>query len=98
MLPLRSASTRALQTLLSDQPITAAKVVFAWQIAAGPAMARATSPVWSGDGVLRLRARDAAWRREVSHARPMIAQRIGQLLGPDVVKRIVIEEGTSSHA
>ena len=94
MLPLHSASARALQSLLNDQPVTAAKVVFAWQIAAGPAMARATSPIWSGDGVLRVRARDAAWRREVTRARPLIAQRIGQLLGPDVVKRIVIEEGT----
>ena len=94
MLPLHSASARALQSLLNDQPVTAAKVVFAWQIAAGPAMARATSPIWSGDGVLRVRARDAAWRREVTRARPLIAQRIGQLLGPDVVKRLVIEEGT----
>ena len=94
MLPLHSASARALQSLLNDQPVTAAKVAFAWQIAAGPAMARATSPIWSGDGVLRVRARDAAWRREVTRARPLIAQRIGQLLGPDVVKRIVIEEGT----
>jgi Dna[CI] antecedent, DciA len=91
MLPLRSASTRALQSLLHDQPLTAAKVVFAWQIAAGPAMARATSPIWSDDGSLRVRARDTAWRREVARARPMIAQRIGQLLGPDVVKKIVIE-------
>jgi hypothetical protein len=91
MLPLRTASTRALQSLLNDQPVTAAKVVFAWQIAAGPAMSRATSPVWSEDGVLRVRARDAAWRREVARARPMIAQRVGQLLGPDVVRKIVIE-------
>ncbi len=92
MLPLRSASTRALQSLLNDQPVTAAKVVFAWQIAAGPAMARATTPVWSDDGRLRVRARDAAWHREVTHARPMIAQRLELLLGPGVVKTIVIEK------
>jgi predicted nucleic acid-binding Zn ribbon protein len=91
MQPLRTASTRALQSLLHDQPVTAAKVVFAWQIAAGPAMARATSPAWSDDGVLRVRARDTAWRREVARARPMIAQRLEQLLGSDVVKKIVIE-------
>ena len=92
MQPLRTASTRALQSLLHDQPVTAAKVVFAWQIAAGPAMARATSPVWSDDGVLRVRARDAAWRREVARARPIIAQRLEQLLGSDVVKKIVVKE------
>jgi hypothetical protein len=92
MQPLRSASTRALQSLLNDQPVTAAKVGFAWQIAAGPQMARATTPVWSSEGVLRVRARDAAWRREVSRARPMITQRLEQLLGAGVVRKIVIEK------
>jgi Dna[CI] antecedent, DciA len=92
VLPLRSASTRALQTILNDQPVSAAKVKFAWQIAAGPAMARATTPAWSGDGVLRVRARDAAWRVEVSRARPIIAQRLEPLLGPGVVQKIVIEK------
>ncbi|HYN08510.1 MAG TPA: DciA family protein [Vicinamibacterales bacterium] len=77
---------------MNDQPVTAAKVTFAWQIAAGPAMARATSPLWSDEGLLRVRARDAAWRREVSRARPMIAQRLELLLGPGVVKKIVIEK------
>jgi hypothetical protein len=91
MQPLRSASTRALQTLLNDQPSTAAKVTFAWQIAAGPAMARATAVVWTADGLLRVRARDDAWRVEVSRARPIVAERLGQLLGAGVVKRIVVE-------
>jgi hypothetical protein len=38
-----------------------------------------------------VRARDAAWRREVAAARPIIAERLKQLLGADVVKRIEIE-------
>ena len=94
MQPLRSASTRALQSLLTEQPVSAAKVTFAWQIAAGPAMARATTLAWTGDGVLRVRSRDEAWRVEVSRARPMIAERLGQLLGAGVVKRIVVEAGS----
>ena len=55
-------------------------------------MARATTRMWSSEGVLRIRARDAAWRREVAHARPMIAQRLEQLLGAGVVRKIVIEK------
>ncbi|HEY7475911.1 MAG TPA: DciA family protein [Vicinamibacterales bacterium] len=94
MQPLRTASTRALQFLLNDQPVTAAKVTFAWQVAAGPAMARATSLAWSDDGLLRVRTRDGAWRREVARARPMIAQRLELLLGPGVVRKIVVEEQT----
>jgi hypothetical protein len=91
MQPLRTASTRALQSLLNDQPVTAAKVTFAYQVAAGPAMARATSLAWSDDGLLRVRARDPAWRREVARARPMIAQRLELLLGAGVVRKIVVE-------
>ena len=92
MEPLRTASTRALQTLLHDQPVTAAKVAFAWQIAAGPAMARATTTAWVGDGVLRVRARDVAWHREANRAKPIVVQRLEQLLGAGVIKKIVIEQ------
>ena len=91
MEPLRTASARALQTLLNDQPVTAAKVAFAWQIAAGPALARATTTAF-GDGILRVRARDVAWQREAARAKPIVAPRLEQLLGAGVIKKIVIEE------
>jgi hypothetical protein len=77
--------------LLAQQPTTAAKVAFAWQLAAGPALARAGAPHWSDDGVLRVRARDLAWLREIRRARPIVTDRLTALLGPDVIKRLVIE-------
>jgi hypothetical protein len=88
--PLGRTSTRALHSLLSGQPNTTAKVAFAWTIAAGPALGRASTPTWSVDGTLVVRAADERWRRELDRARPLIAERLGQLLGPDVVKKIVI--------
>jgi hypothetical protein len=91
MEPIRQSATRALQTLLAGQPTTPAKVAFAWRMAAGPALGRAGIPQWSEGGTLRVRARDAAWLREIRHARPVIAERLAQLLGPDVVRRIVVE-------
>jgi hypothetical protein len=87
---LQAASTRALRDLLATQPTTSGKVTFAWRMAAGPALARAGVLHWSEDGVLRVDARDATWRREIHDARPVIAERMNQLLGPDVVKRIVV--------
>ena len=64
---IQSTAARAYHSLLASQPNTAAKVAFAWQVAAGPALARAGRPRWT-DGTL-----------------------LTELLGADVVRRLVIE-------
>jgi len=92
MEPLNATAARALKTLLSDQPTTEAKVAFAWQIAAGPALGRAATLRWSDDGTLSVRASTEAWTKEIRRARPMIRERLSHLLGPDVVRRLVILE------
>jgi hypothetical protein len=91
MQPLRDTATNVLRDLLATQPDTAAKVEFAWRLAAGPAMARATSIAWTDRGVLIVRARDAEWRREVLRARPTIAARLDRMLGA-AVTTIHVEE------
>ena len=91
MEPLNSTATNALRTLLATQPTTEAKVAFAWQIAAGPALGRAATTSWSSDGVLRVSARTGAWRDEIRRARPVILERLRHLLGPDVVHRLAID-------
>ena len=88
---LQRTSTRVLQHLLSAQPTTPGKVLFAWRIAAGPALGRAGTPEWSNDGTLRVRARDDAWLREIRHARPIILERLTQLLGADVIRKFEIK-------
>ncbi len=88
---LQHAATPALRALLSRQPNTPAKVAFAWQLAAGPALARACAVTWTPDGMLRIRARDAAWRQEVRRGRAIVAERLAQVLGPEVVRKIEIE-------
>jgi hypothetical protein len=90
---LQVAAARALQELLARQPTTAAKVAFAWRIAAGPALGRAAISRWEEDGTLSVHARDAAWLAEIRRARPIISERLTQLLGPGVVRRFVIERG-----
>jgi len=92
MQPIRDTATNVLRDLLAAQPNTTAKVEFAWRLAAGPAMARATTIAWNSRGALIVRARDAEWRREVAHARTTIAQRLGRMLGPGVVTGIHVEE------
>jgi hypothetical protein len=97
MISVRDTAGSVLRTLLHAQPTTPAKVMFAWQMAAGTTLSRVTDCVWSDDGTLRVRARNAAWQREINHARPMIAERLHQFLGPDVVRRIVVENAAHRH-
>lgn len=80
-----------MRRLLDSQPISGAKVQFVWRMAAGPALAKAADTEWRDEGVLVLRAKTAAWLRELRHARPVLTARMAELLGPDVIKRLVIE-------
>ncbi|MEO7192191.1 MAG: DciA family protein [Vicinamibacterales bacterium] len=87
---LDRTAARALRTLLEAQPLTAAKVEFAWKIAAGPALARSASVSWSEDGRLAVRAKSEEWRHEIVRARPMILQRMAGLLGTGAVRSLIV--------
>ncbi len=88
---LDAASTRVLRSLLDGQPMTDAKVHFAWRMAAGPALARAATVSWSA-GTVIVRAQSSAWRLELVRAKGVIADRLRHLLGPDAVRRVHIVE------
>ena len=91
MEPLHVSASNAVWRALSQQPASAGKVKFAWQLAAGPALSRAGVPRWSENGTLRIRAKSQEWKREIERARPLLRDRLSQMLGPDVVTRIVVE-------
>jgi hypothetical protein len=88
---LHTTANGALREILASQPTSEAKVVFAWRMAAGPALARATEATFRDDGILVIRARTDAWQRELRHAKPMLVARLHALLGERVVKRLVIQ-------
>jgi hypothetical protein len=87
---LNSTAQHALRILLEGQPTSPAKIAFAWRMVAGASLARAADPDWR-DGVLVVRAKTEAWRRELRHARPILTSRLQALVGPEVVQKIVIE-------
>lgn len=91
MQSVSTSATHTIKQLLERQPMSAAKVVFAWRVAAGPALSRAASAEWA-DGTLTLRARGAAWQRELERAIPLIKDRLAFLLGQKVVRKIVVED------
>ena len=80
----------ALAVILRNAPLTPEKVALAWRAAVGPAVDKATS-VELQDEVLRVRAKDAAWRREVERSSPLILARLQTLLGKDVVRFIDVK-------
>ena len=81
-----------LPALLARAPLTPEKITFVWGLAVGPAIARATTATLA-DMVLTVRTSDPAWAREVTRSRAMILTRVQQLLGPALVRSIVVEPG-----
>lgn len=91
-----TTATHTIKQMLARQPMSAAKVVFAWRVAAGPALARSANAEWSSEGTLTLYARGAAWQREIERAVPVIKDRLAFLLGHQIVRRILVVE--ENHA
>lgn len=90
MLPTRDIAPRAVGQLLRDQPLTPAKVRFAWQASVGTSMGRATSVRLEEDGTLTVWASGEHWRRETARSVGVIKRRLAELLGQNIVKRITV--------
>jgi predicted nucleic acid-binding Zn ribbon protein len=76
-----------LAELIRRQPASPERTRFAWQLAVGPALARATT-VDLRDGVLFVTARDERWRGEIARAQDAILAKLQHLLGADTVRGI----------
>jgi predicted nucleic acid-binding Zn ribbon protein len=87
------AVQRVLPDMLAEivrrQPLSPAKVDFAWRTSVGPALARATTAELRKDGTLVVRLQDARWKAELNRGRGILRERLGVLLGDDL-QRIVI--------
>jgi predicted nucleic acid-binding Zn ribbon protein len=76
-----------LAEIIRRQTASKEKTSFAWQLAVGPALARATT-VDLRDGVLFVTARDERWRAEIARAQEAILAKLQHLLGPDAIHKI----------
>ena len=89
MQPLAHAVPGAVVDLLRAAPLSDGKVAFAWKVAVGPAMERATAVKLDGT-VLVIEASTAQWAREIKRSTGVIISRLGTLLGRDVVTDIKV--------
>ena len=87
MLPIQNFATGVLAEIIRRQPASRERTAFAWQVAVGPALARASS-VELTDGVLVVRTRDPHWAREIDRARHTILKRMQHLLGAEAIKAL----------
>lgn len=89
MLPLQNIAASVLAEILRRQPASKERTAFAWSIAVGPALARATT-VDLRNARLFVTARDPRWALEIERANDTILKRVQLLLGQDAVKGIYV--------
>jgi hypothetical protein len=90
MRPVNQSIPEALATILRRAPLTDDKVAFAWRTAVGPALDNATT-IELRNGVLHVRTKDDAWRREVERSAAVVRARLDSLLGKGIVRTIQVE-------
>jgi len=89
MLPVQTIATGVIAEIIRRQPPSPEKAAFAWSVAVGPALARATTVELRNHNLVVM-ARDTRWQRELERARDTILARVQLLLGKDVVKGLYI--------
>ena len=89
MIKVQEFLPAALADALRRAPLSAEKAAFAWRTAVGSSVDKVTSVELRGH-VLHVRAKDAAWRREIERSIGMIRSRLNALLGEGVVKAIEV--------
>ena len=85
MIPVHSFATGVIAEIVRRQPASRDRTNFAWQLAVGQALARATT-VELSDGVLNVRAVDRRWIREIERARGDVLAKMQHILGADAVR------------
>ena len=92
MIPVKHVTPTVIAELLQRQPLSPGKVRFAWEAAAGPALARATTAELDARGTMRVRTTSAAWAREVTRLRALLLERLRALLGAEIVTALEVRE------
>jgi hypothetical protein len=94
MVPLRRILPDVLVSVLRKAPLSPEKVAFAWRTAVGPSLDRVTTIELTGN-VLRVRAQNAAWQREIERSAGLIRARLDSMLGDGIVAHIDVTDESS---
>jgi hypothetical protein len=99
MIPLHQCIPSGVAELLRRQPLTPAKVTFAWRMSVGPAIDRSSRIALLETNELEVVVADVHWQREIERSRGLVMARLETLLGPGTVRRILVRvpDGRSSR-
>ena len=73
--------------VIRKAPLTDEKVAFAWRLAVGPAMAKASTVRLAPNGILYVKTESPAWSDAIGKSFGVIRSRLAHYLGEDAVKR-----------
>lgn len=88
MVPLQSLVSAAVARIVRPAPLSPEKVLFAWRVAVGPALARVAHVALGTDRILVVDFNDERWRTELGRAAPAILERLRDLLGTECIERV----------
>jgi hypothetical protein len=77
----------AVAEIVRKAPLTPEKVAFAWRLAVGPNVEKATT-ISLREDVLHVVAKGAPWQREIERNGAMVRARLASILGAGVVRRV----------
>ena len=77
-----------LADVIRKAPLTDEKVAFAWRLAVGPAIGKATTVRLAANGTLYVKAEAPAWNDAIGKSLGLIRSRLAHFLGETAVKNI----------
>ncbi|MEO8682097.1 MAG: DciA family protein [Vicinamibacterales bacterium] len=93
VIPAREILPGVLAAVIKNAPLTPEKVAFAWRLAVGPEVGRATTVTLDGQGVLHVQAETPAWIAAVRKSTSLIHLRMNDLLGAGTVRTLHFDSG-----
>lgn len=81
MFSAKQLAPGTIQKLIAEQPHSWGKVEAAWHLAVGGAMARLTTPIRDGEGIVYVRTNDARVSAQLELHRRTIEARLVDILG-----------------
>ena len=83
--------TTVVMEIVRKAPLTDEKVAFAWKLAVGPAVDKATRVRLTSSGALHISAESPAWIDAVMKSAGLIRSRLAHLLGENTVRQLTYD-------
>ena len=98
MQPIQSIISAAVASVVRPAPLSPEKLLFAWRVAVGPAVARVTRVMLGGGRVLEVQLDDDRFGDELLRSADLVLRRLQDLLGAETVGRLAVRRPAPERA